>query len=80
MATAVLSGINAAATPDEVTAGGLLLMKSAMLILPLICIVAGYLIYLFKYKIDRAMFDRILSDLADRGDLKLKGGERFADG
>ena len=55
-------------------------MKSAMLILPLICIVAGYLIYLFKYKIDRAMFDRILSDLADRGDLKLKGGERFADG
>ena len=34
-----------------------------------ICIVAGYLIYLFKYKIDRAMFERIISDLAERGDL-----------
>ncbi len=73
MATTVLSGINAAVTPDDVTAGGLLLMKFAMLILPLICIVAGYLIYLFKYKIDREMFARIISDLAARGDLELKG-------
>lgn len=74
MATTVLSGINAAVTPDDVTAGGLLLMKFAMLILPLICIVAGYLIYLFKYKIDREMFARIISDLAARGDFELKGG------
>lgn len=72
MATTVLSGINAAATPDDVTADGLLLMKFAMLILPLLCIVAGYLIYLFKYKIDREMFARIIADLAARGDLELK--------
>ena len=76
MATTVLSGINAAVTPEDVTAGGLLLMKFAMLILPLLCIVAGYLIYLFKYKIDREMFARIISDLAARGDLELKGEER----
>ncbi|NLY90743.1 MAG: sugar transporter [Firmicutes bacterium] len=79
MATAVFSGINAAATPEEVTAGGLLLMKSAMLILPLLFIVAGYLIYLFKFRIDKELFDRILADLAARGDLKLKGRETIAD-
>ena len=79
MVTVVLSGINAAVRPEDVTTSGLLMMKFSMLILPLICIVAGYLIYLFKYKIDQAMFDQILSDLAARGDLKLKGRERFAD-
>lgn len=80
MATAVFSGINAAATPDEVTPEGLLLMKGAMLILPLLFIVAGYLIYRFKFKIDKKLFDRILADLAARGELKLEGGEPLADG
>jgi melibiose permease/lactose/raffinose/galactose permease len=79
MATAVFSGINAAATPEEVTPEGLLLMKSAMLILPLLFIVAGYLIYRFKYKIDKEMFDRMLADLAARGDLKMEAGETIAD-
>ncbi|HEY8345389.1 MAG TPA: glycoside-pentoside-hexuronide (GPH):cation symporter [Bacillota bacterium] len=79
MATAVISGINAATTPEEVTAGGLLLMKSAMLILPLLFIVAGYLIYLFKFKIDKEMFDQILADLAARGDLKVNERETIAD-
>jgi melibiose permease/lactose/raffinose/galactose permease len=79
MLTAVLSGINAAASPSDVTAGGLLMMKIAMLILPLCFIVAGYLIYLYKFKIDQEMFDRILTDLAARGDLKLKGREALAD-
>ncbi|HHU51146.1 MAG TPA: sugar transporter [Firmicutes bacterium] len=79
MATTVISGINAAATPEEVTARGLLLMKSAMLILPLLFIVTGYLIYLFKFKIDKELFDRMLADLAARGDLKLKERETFVD-
>lgn len=67
--TLILSGINSAATPDDVTADGLLIMKLAMLILPLISIVAGYLVYRFKFKIDKEMFDRIVSELAERGDL-----------
>jgi melibiose permease/lactose/raffinose/galactose permease len=79
MLTAVLSGINAAASPTDVTASGLLMMKTAMLILPLCFIVAGYLIYLYKFKIDKEMFERILSDLDARGDLKLKGRGAFAD-
>jgi sugar (Glycoside-Pentoside-Hexuronide) transporter len=66
--TLILSGINSAATPGDVTDTGLLIMKLAMLILPLAIIVAGYFIYHFKFKIDRVMFDKIVSELARRGD------------
>ena len=41
--TLIVSGINAASTPEDVTDSGLLLMKLAMLILPLIFIAAGLL-------------------------------------
>lgn len=67
-ATLIISGINSAPTPNDVTAVGLTIMKIAMLILPLIFIVAGYIIYLAKFKIDKEMFDRIVSDLTGRGD------------
>ncbi len=74
--TLIISGINSAATPDDVTAGGLLTMKLAMLIFPLISIVAGYLVYRFKFKIDKAMFDKIISELGERGDLNLSVKEK----
>lgn len=67
-ATLIISGINAAQTPDDVTATGLLIMKLAMLILPLFFITAGYIVYRAKFKIDKAMFDKIVSELKDRGD------------
>ncbi|NLO09489.1 MAG: MFS transporter [Clostridiales bacterium] len=67
--TLILSGINAAETPDDVTDSGLLMMKAAMLILPLIFIVIGYIIYKKKFKIDKEMFDKIIADLAERGDI-----------
>ncbi len=69
--TLVISGINSAATPDAVTDAGLLTMKLAMLIFPLISIVAGYIVYRFKFKIDKQMFDKIVSDLGARGDFNL---------
>jgi len=69
--TLVLSGINAAATPNDVTASGLMMMKVAMLIFPLISIVAGYIVYLLKFKIDKEMFDKIVSELGERGDFIL---------
>lgn len=69
--TLIISGINSAATPEDVTNEGLLTMKLAMLIFPLISIVAGYLVYLFKFKIDKEMFDKIVAELAERGDLNL---------
>lgn len=71
-ATLIISGINSAATPDDVTDAGLLTMKLSMLIFPLIIIVAGYIVYRLKYRIDKEMFEKIVSDLAERGDLNLK--------
>lgn len=67
--TLILSGINSAKTPDDVTESGLFLMKIAMLILPLISILAGYLVYRAKFRIDRPFYDRIVQDLKNRGEL-----------
>jgi len=66
--TLIISGINSAATPHDVTYAGLLVLKLAMLILPLLVIVAGYIIYSAKFKIDKKMFDEIVSELTKRGD------------
>lgn len=68
-ATVILTGINSAATPTDVTEGGLLGMKIMMMAFPLVLIVAGYLIYLRKYRIDEAVHAQIVSDLRDRGEL-----------
>lgn len=68
-ATLILSGINAAETPDDVTEAGLLMMKLAMLILPLVFIVIGYIIYRRKFKIDKELFDKIIADLTERGEI-----------
>lgn len=71
-ATLIISGINSAAAPEDVTDTGLLTMKLSMLIFPLIIIVAGYIVYRLKFKIDKKMFDKIVSDLTERGDLNMK--------
>ncbi len=69
-ATVIISGINDAKNASDVTAEGLLIMKTAMLVLPLVCIAAGYFVYHFKYKIDQKFFDQIVSDLKQRGEIK----------
>ena len=68
-AVVIVSGIKDAESAAEVTAGGLLMMKAAMLIFPLICIAASYAIYRTKYKIDSRFYAQILSDLRARGEL-----------
>lgn len=65
--TIIVSGINDAVSPVDVTAKGLLLMKFAMMILPLFFILAGYLIYRSKYKIDSEFYTNIINDLEKRG-------------
>lgn len=67
--TVIVSGINEAKTASDVTEQGLLMMKSAMLIVPLVCILAGYVVYLAKYKIDRVYYDQIIDELKARGDI-----------
>ncbi|HZJ58075.1 MAG TPA: glycoside-pentoside-hexuronide (GPH):cation symporter [Clostridia bacterium] len=68
-ATVIISGINDANTAADVTSGGLLMMKGAMLILPLLFILASYLIYRYRYRIDSDMYGKIISELQDRGDI-----------
>jgi len=69
-AVIILSGIKDANTAAEVTKSGLLMMKLAMLIFPLVCIAASYAICRFKYKIDSRFYEQILSDLRARGEIK----------
>ena len=63
----ILSGIKDAESASDVTEGGLLLMKAAMLIFPLICILLGYLLYRKKYVIDEKLYSQIREELESRG-------------
>ena len=67
--TLIVSGINSAQTPADVTPEGITTMKLAMLILPLLTIAAGYIIYMRKYKIDEKRYAEILAELKQRGDI-----------
>ena len=78
--TLIISGINDisekvanAATDAEVNAlinstpdSAIWIMKIAMMILPLLCIVAGFVIYIKKFKIDEKMYETIVKDLEAR--------------
>ena len=68
----ILSGIKTAGSDtaaESITDGGKLVVKLAMLVLPLLFIAAGYWIYRKKYRIDSEFYQRILSDLRARGEL-----------
>ena len=49
-------------------------MRMTMLVFPLVLIVAGYLIYRAKYRIDETFYARIISDLTERGQLTTDQG------
>ncbi|MBO4819459.1 MAG: MFS transporter [Firmicutes bacterium] len=69
----ILAGIKTADSDVAATAidaQGQLTIKIAMLVLPLIFIIAGYVIYLKKYKITEEFYAQILKDLKDRGEMK----------
>lgn len=67
--TVILSGINEANIPSDVTAKGLFLLKFAMMIFPLICIFIGYLIYKKRYIIDAKLYEDIIKQLKEKGEL-----------
>ena len=69
----IKTGDTAAQSIDD---GGKLIVKIVMLVIPLLFIVAGYLIYRFKFKIDKKTYDGILSDLRARGELHLGEEEK----
>jgi len=66
----ILSGIHQAETAADVPPEGLVMMRIAMLLFPLLCIVVSYVIWRAKYKIDSVFYEKILSDLRERGELK----------
>ncbi|HEY8390725.1 MAG TPA: glycoside-pentoside-hexuronide (GPH):cation symporter [Clostridia bacterium] len=41
----------------------LLILRISMIVIPLLCILGCYVIYMTKYKIDTKMYDRIITDL-----------------
>lgn len=69
--TLVLSGIKTGdVAAESIPADGQLILKLAMLVLPLIAIVVGYFVYLKKYRIDPEMYASMLADLRERGEIK----------
>lgn len=67
--TLIISGINSANTKDDVSSGGILIMKSSMLLVPIVTVVIGYIIYMLKFKIDEQKYKEILTELKARGDI-----------
>ena len=62
--TLILSGIKVdGGTVDAIGAQGQLIGKAAMFAVPLLMIVAGYIVYLKKYKISEEYYAEILKDL-----------------
>lgn len=65
--TLIFSGIKVdGGTVDVIGSDGKLLIKIAMFAIPLMMIVAGYIVYLKKYKISEEFYAQILQDLQDR--------------
>lgn len=61
--TVILVGIQDAPAGYLLTGQNLTIFKVAMLVIPLICILLGYLIYHFKFKINEATYEKIIADL-----------------
>lgn len=85
--TLIISGINMIA--NEITANpaneaqiianmpdsAIWIMKISMMILPLICILIGFFLYIKKFKIDEETYAQILSDLKAREESGKQAGE-----
>ena len=65
--TLIFSGIKIdGGTADAIGSDGKLIIKIAMFAIPLLMIVAGYIVYLKKYKISEEYYAHILQDLQER--------------
>jgi melibiose permease/lactose/raffinose/galactose permease len=51
---------------ESIGTQGQLILKVAMFAIPLVFIVAGYIIYLKKFKIDEKFYTRILAELKEK--------------
>lgn len=65
-AIVIVSGMSQAQSAADMTASGILILKMAMMVFPLICIVVGFLIYRSKYILDEKMFKQIVNEINSR--------------
>ena len=65
-ATVILSGMKTAETAADMTAQGIVILKTAMLILPLVLIIAGFILHRKKYVLDEEMYARVVRENEER--------------
>ena len=65
-AIVIISGMSQAQSAADMTASGVFILKMAMMVFPLICILAGFLIYRSKYILDEKMYEKIVRELNER--------------
>ena len=65
-AIVIVSGMKTAQSAADMTESGLFILKAAMLIFPLFCILIGFLLYRSKYILDEKLYQKIVDELAIR--------------
>ena len=65
-AIVIVSGMSQAQSAADMTASGIFILKMAMMVFPLICIVIGFLVYRSKYILDEEMYGKIVRELGER--------------
>lgn len=65
-AIVIISGMSQAQSAADMTASGIVILKMAMMVFPLICILVGFLIYRSKYILDEKMYEKIVRELNER--------------
>lgn len=64
--TLILSGVNRADGPDDLTAGGVLVFKAAMMGVPLLLVVLAWFVIARHYRLDEATYRTIVAELRER--------------
>jgi melibiose permease/lactose/raffinose/galactose permease len=62
----IMSGIKGADSAADVSSGGIWMLKFAMLIFPMLCMVISFFVYNSKYKIDEQLYEKIVVDIEQR--------------
>ena len=65
-AIVIVSGMSQAQSAADMTASGIFILKMAMMVFPLVCIVIGFLVYRSKYILDEEMYGKIVRELGER--------------
>ena len=65
-AIVIVSGMSQAQSAADMTEAGIVILKLAMMVFPLICIVVGFLVHRSKYILDEAMYAKIVRELNER--------------